>query len=82
MKIIITVNFANDKFNNDFNLSNALLNKHTVLMVSSNEQLIEAKNHYDLVIIGQSSQDIDMNNLKDIEYLDANKDKDKINDLL
>ena len=82
MKIIITVNFANDKFNNDFNLSNALLNKHIVLMVSSNEQLIEAKNHYDLVIIGQSSQDIDMNNLKDIEYLDANKDKDKINDLL
>lgn len=82
MKIIIIVNFANDKFNNDFNLSNALLNKHTVLMVSNVRQLIEAQSHYDLVIIGQSYQNIDKEVLNGIEYLDATKNIDKINNLL
>lgn len=59
MKIIITVNFANDKFNRDFEISNALLSKHTVLMVTSSIQLINAINDYDIIIIGQSSFSFD-----------------------
>lgn len=61
MKIILTVNFSNNNFNNDYKLSVSLLEKHSVLLVSSKEQLAQALPSYDILLIGQSSFDLDEN---------------------
>ena len=54
MKIIIFVDFASSEFNKDFVISNALTQEHTVLLVTSMEQLLAAKDSYDVVLIGNS----------------------------
>ena len=78
MKIIITVDFSNNKFNSDFSLSNVLLQEHTVLLVTNKTQLKIARKSYDLIVSGYSSFDLDKQVYKfvdassqDIDYLFA-----------
>lgn len=54
MKIIIYVDFKNKDFNKDFTLSQSLLDEHTVLLVTSVEQLRSSIEAYDLVLLGFS----------------------------
>lgn len=54
MKIIIYVDFKNKDFNKDFMLSQSLLNEHTVLLVTSVEQLHSSMGAYDLILLGFS----------------------------
>ncbi len=54
MKIIIYVDFANSEFNRDFALSSELTLEHTVLLVTSREQLDSSIGSYDLVLQGFS----------------------------
>ena len=58
MKIILSVDFSNPKFNNDFALSNVLLQEHTILMVTNQQQLDDAVKDYDLVLFGRSSKEL------------------------
>lgn len=74
MKIIITVDFSNNKFNSDFALSNALLGEHTVLLVTSEEQLKSSLFAYDIVVIGLSSFVFDKDILRGKEVLQADQD--------
>lgn len=67
MKIILSVDFSNPKFNNDFVLSNVLLQGHTILMVTNQQQLDDAVKDYDLVLLGRSSKDLNAS----IKVLDA-----------
>lgn len=67
MKIILSVDFSNPKFNNDFVLSNVLLQEHTILMVTNQQQLDDAVKDYDLVLLGRSSKDLNAS----IKVLDA-----------
>lgn len=77
MKIIITVDFSNNKFNSDFALSNALLGEHTVLLVTSEEQLKSSLPAYDMVIIGLSSFILGEGILENIKVLKADQDTNK-----
>lgn len=77
MKIIITVDFSNSKFNSDFALSNALLTEHTVLLVTSEEQLMSSVPAYDIVVVGLSSFLFDKDILGDKQVLQADQDTDK-----
>ena len=54
MKIILYVDFSSKQFNKDFDLSNALLREHTVLLVINNEQLYNAYTSYDILLYGNS----------------------------
>lgn len=54
MKIVIFVDFKSNEFNKDFTLSNALLNKHTVFLVSNNNQLEGLKDSFDKLVLGYS----------------------------
>ena len=56
MNIIIYVDFNNSQINKDFQLGNVLLKNHTVLLASSQEQVISAINSYSHIIIGYSRQ--------------------------
>lgn len=79
MKIIISVDFSHKEFNKDFRLANVLTQEHTILLVNSEKQLRDAYSHYDLLIKGKSSFDLDKQIYKfvdadsqDIVYLLAN----------
>ncbi len=79
MKIIISVDFSHKDFNTDFRLANVLTQEHTILLVNSEKQLRDAYSHYDLLIKGNSSFDLDKQVYKfvdassqDIDYLFAN----------
>lgn len=65
MKIILYVDFSSKEFNKDFVISNALLKEHTVLLVTSKEQLNNAYKSYDILLYGNSIEKIDdINNIK------------------
>lgn len=66
MNILFTVNFSNSNFYKDFKLSNALLNKHTVLMITNEKQLNDALSTYDLIVVGESSFSFNLNSDKKI----------------
>lgn len=74
MKIIITVDFSNNKFNSDFSLSNVLLQEHTVLLVTNKTQLEIARKSYDLIVSGYSSFNLDKPDY-DINALDYSPDQ-------
>ena len=57
MKIILYVDFANKDFNKDFELSNALIQDHTLLLVTNQKQLQSAISSYDIVLFGNSTND-------------------------
>ncbi len=68
MNILISVNFSHPEFKKDFDLSNALLLEHTVLLVTNDIQLNNASNHYDLLILGKSTWDKPNFNGKTMDY--------------
>ncbi len=57
MKIIIYVDFKSKDFNKDFMLSQSMLSEHTVLLVTSMEQLRSSMGVYDLILLGFSSKE-------------------------
>ena len=64
MNIILYVDFKSSQINNDFRLANALTEKHTILLVTSKEQLLSSCKAYEIVLVGQSVGEfnIDINN--------------------
>lgn len=56
MNIIIYVDFNNSQINKDFQLGNVLLESHTVLLASSQEQVMSAINSYSHIMLGYSRQ--------------------------
>lgn len=77
MKIILTVNFSDKKFNNDYKLSVSMLAEHSVLLVTDEKQLKSACPFYDILIIGQSSFLFDKGDLGDIKVIHALDDTQK-----
>ena len=82
MKIIIFVDFKSVKFNKDFALSNALLEEHSVLLVTNTRQLADAIENYDVLMLGYSVDvDITLNfnkpviNLQDITSIECVQEK-------
>lgn len=74
MNILISVNFSHSEFKKDFDLSNALLEEHTVLLVTNDTQLNNASNHYDLLILGKSTWDKPNFNGKTLDYRKMTKE--------
>ncbi|MBE5738321.1 MAG: hypothetical protein E7354_01105 [Clostridiales bacterium] len=56
MKIIIYVDFKDEKFNRDFALSQKLTAENTVLMVTNDEQLYSSIDSYDILLFGFSCE--------------------------
>lgn len=81
MKIILFVDYTSKDFNKDFEISNVLLREHSILMVNSQEQLETAYPKYDLVILGNSCNNINCNykNLINIKNLNMEEIICKIN---
>ncbi len=81
MKIILFVDYTSKDFNKDFEISNVLLREHSILMVNSQEQLETACPNYDLVILGNSCNNINCNykNLINIKNLNMEEIISKIN---
>ena len=72
MNIIIYVDFSSKEFNKDFNISNALLDEHTVLLVTSREQLEKSYKNYDILLFGNS-----ISTIPTIDYINSYSIKDK-----
>ena len=64
MKIILYVDYSSSKFIEDFNISNKLLNNHQVLLVINDKQLLSSCEFYDILLIGNSKQNIVANDFK------------------
>ena len=58
MNIIMYVDFSSSEFNKDFVISNALLDEHTVLLVTNDIQLEKSYKTYDLLLLGNSIDNI------------------------
>jgi len=71
MNIIIYVDFSSKEFNKDFNISNALLDEHTVLLVTSNEQLEKSYANYDILLLGNS-----LSYIPKVDYINSFSIKD------
>lgn len=71
MNILLTVDFSNSKFNNDYKLSMTLTSCHTVLLVTNVEQLDNAYKSYDVLIVGQSSFVFNREKYNTIHIVDA-----------
>ena len=61
MNIIYYVDFKSPQINKDFSLSNALIEEHTVLLVTNDEQLRNSIDFYDVVLIGVSMIECNLN---------------------
>lgn len=56
MKIVIYVDYSNAEFNNDFKISNVLINKgHNVFLAVNDTQFNELTNKCDLSFLGLSA---------------------------
>jgi len=78
MNIIFFVDFKSKNINNDFKISNAMLDEHTILLVTSIEQLQNSIKAYDLVIIGSSCENIDLDINKKIIKFQKDWDLDRL----
>ena len=77
MKIIIYVDFSNEKFNKDFALSGRLTGAgHTVLLVTNDRQLADSMGTYDMVLRGFSCKK-DLSSLDKSTYI-LNNDEDLV----
>jgi len=75
MKIVIFVDYSNSNFNNDFKLSNMLIERgHNVFLAINKTQFDELKKNCDLAVCGVSSDfsdlsyDLHLDKNNDIEY--------------
>ncbi len=74
MNILLTVDFSNSKFNNDYKLSMTLTSCHSVLLVTNVEQLDNAYKSYDILIVGQSSFMFSREKYNSIHIIDAQEE--------
>ena len=71
MNIIYYVDFKSPQINSDFAISNALISEHTILLVTSKEQLLASIDTYDLILVGKSASGVNLDVNKKAIYIEA-----------
>lgn len=78
MNIILYVDFKSKEINSDFALSNALISEHTVLLVTNEVQLEDSYKVYDLVLVGKSAFNVQINKYKKILRVEPDWDNQRV----